>query len=104
MSTLKIAALAIALAGGLVSIAPTDVQAQGYGYGYGEYQPRQRYAPQPQYVDPRIARKQAQLARRFHEKYGYVQQRPQYGYGQGYGRPRNDGYGYRQPRGYNDGW
>jgi hypothetical protein len=104
MSTLKIAALAAALAGGLVSLAPAAAQAQPYGYG--EYQPRQRYAPQPQYVPPHIARKQAQLARRFHEKYGYVQPRPQYGYGQGYGRPRDDGYGYgyRERRGYNDNW
>jgi hypothetical protein len=98
MSTLKITAIAVALAGGLFTLAPVAAQAQPYGYG--EYQPRPRYAPRPQYVPPHIARKQAQLARRFHEKYGYVQPRPQYNYG----RPRNDGYGYREPRGYGNGW
>jgi hypothetical protein len=101
MSTFKVAALAVALTGGLFTLAPVAAQAQGYGYGYGHghYQPQYRYAPQPQYVDPRILRKQAQLARRFHEKYGYVQPRPQYGYGYGHG-----GYGHHQPRGYSYGW
>ncbi len=102
MSTFKVAALAVALAGGLLTLAPADAQAQGYGYGHGGYGYRQHYAPQPQYVDPRILRKQAQLSARFHEKFGYVQPQNHYGYG----RPRlyGHGYGHHQPRGYGYGW
>jgi hypothetical protein len=102
MSTLKVAALGVALAGGLFTLAPVAGQAQEYRHdnGHGRYQQQYRYAPQPQYVDPYIQRKQAQLARRFHEKYGYVQPQPQYGYGY----QRNDGYGYRRQRGYNEDW
>jgi hypothetical protein len=99
MSTFKVAALAVALTGGLLTLAPTDAQAQGYGHGYGHSRPHYGYAPQPQYVPPHIARKQAQLAHRFHQKYGYVQPRQQYGYGYGHG-----GYGHHQPRGYGYGW
>ncbi len=102
MSTLKVATLAVALTGGLFTLAPMAAQAQDYRHdnGHGYYQRPYRYAPQPQYVDPRIQRKQEQLSRRFVEKYGYVQPQPQYGYGY----RRNDGYGYRQRRDYNEGW
>jgi hypothetical protein len=102
MSKFKVAAFAVALTGGIMAFASTDAQAQGYGhYGYGGG--RHHYAPQPQYVNPRIARKQAQLERRFHEKFGYVQ--PQHGYGRQnyYGHNQgyyNQGYQHHQPRGY----
>jgi hypothetical protein len=98
MSILKVAAVAFALAGGALALSPTAAQAQGYGYGYGHHQGY--YRPAPAYVPPHIARKQAQLSRRFVEKYGYVQPQPTYGYG----RPSYYGHGYGRPRGYNYGW
>jgi hypothetical protein len=108
MSTLKVAALAVALSGGIAAFAPADAQAQGYGYGRGHYQPHYGYAPQPQYVHPKILRKQAQLEARFHQKFGYAQ--PQYGYGygrpygHGYGHQYGHGYGHRQVQTYTFGW
>jgi hypothetical protein len=63
-------------------------------------QPPQGYyyqQPQPQYVDPRIARKQAQLAERFHQKYGYVQPQQQY-YGGGYYQQPQPRYYQQQPQ------
>jgi hypothetical protein len=102
MSKFKVAAFAVALAGGVMALAPVDAQAQGYGsHGYGHnggY--NYGYAPQPQYVHPRVARKQAQLQERFVEKFGYVQ--PQYNYGRQH-HYRQNHYGYQhqyQPRGH----
>jgi hypothetical protein len=111
MSTLKVAALAVALSGGIAAFAPADAQAQGYGYGRGHYQPHYGYAPQPQYVHPKILRKQAQLQERFYEKYGYAAQhghrpgRPwNHGYGYDYGHQYGQGYGHRQVQTYTFGW
>jgi hypothetical protein len=105
MSMFKVAAVAIALSGGTLALAPTDAQAQGYyGHGYGHHQGYNQgyYRQAPVYVPPRVARKQAQLSHRFVQKYGYVQ--PQHHYG--YGRQYHDGYGYHQPQvqTYQFGW
>jgi hypothetical protein len=103
MSSLKVAALAVAIAGGMLTLSPADAQAQGWGghygnsYGGNSYGHGYRHAPQPQYIHPKILRKQAELQARVYQKYGYVQPQPYYGYG----RPHH--YGYRQPhRGYGD--
>ena len=102
MSKFKVAAFAVAIAGGLMALAPVGAQAQNYGHhGYGHNRGYNHgYAPQQQYVHPRILRKQAQLERRFHEKYGYTQ--PQYGYGgqQHYYRQNDYGHQQYQPHGY----
>ncbi len=91
-SILKVAALAVAVSGGVLTLAPADAQAGGYGYrgdhGYNGY--NQGYAPHQQYVHPRILRKQAQIRERAIRKFG-VDPYPQLG---GYG------HGYRQNRGY----
>jgi hypothetical protein len=100
-SILKVAALAVAVSGGVLTLAPADAQAGGYGYGHHGY--NQGYAPQYQYVHPKILRKQAELRERAIRKFGidpYAQQhyghaRPQY-----YGRGYNQNYGYRQNHGY----
>jgi hypothetical protein len=102
MSIFKVAAVAVAIMGGAVALAPTDAQAQGYGYGYGHHHGYNQgyYRQAPVYVPPRVARKQAQLSQRFVQKYGYVQPQPHYGYGRqhyngyshGYGRPQGFGY------------
>jgi hypothetical protein len=106
MSMMKTLIVAAALSGAFA----TTSQAQYYGHpGYGYYQ------PQPQYVHPRIARKQAELDarrarkqaeldRRFANRFGYGYQQPHYGYqpqpryydrSPGYGyRPQHPGYGY----------
>jgi hypothetical protein len=76
MNTFK-ATLAAAIAGaGIIGLAPV-AEAQYYGHPPQGYYYRQ---PQPQYVDPRIQRKQLQLQKRFIQKYGYPQQQPNYGY------------------------
>ncbi len=98
MSSLKVAALAVAITGGLFTLAPVDAQAQGWGGHYGnsyDHGRGYRHAPQPQYIHPKILRKQAELQARVYQKYGYVQSQPHYGYG------HQQHYGYRhQPRGY----
>jgi hypothetical protein len=84
-----------AAAGSLAAVVLASSGAVGQTYYY--YQPshaqpyvRHHYQPygyyqQPYgYVDPRIARKQAQQRRRFIEKYGYVQPQPHV-YGGGWG-------------------
>jgi hypothetical protein len=103
MSFLKVAAVAVAVSGGILAFAPAEAQAQGYGYygqGYGHH-----YASQHQYVHPRvahrIARHQARLARQqAWEQHYYAQQH--------YGRPSHYGYSYHQPRAqsfsYSFGW
>ncbi len=95
MSALKIAALAAALTAGVVATA----EAQPYGHwqghrGYGYVQ------PQPQYIHPKILRKQAEMEARVRRKYGYAV--APYGYHYGH-RPQHWGYqhnpyGYHQPR------
>jgi hypothetical protein len=101
MSSLKVAALAVAITGGMLSLAPVEAQAQGWGrhnsYDYG-YNHGYGHAPQPQYVHPKILRKQAQLQARFYQKYGHVQPQQHYGYG----RPQHRDY-HHQPRGYGHG-
>jgi hypothetical protein len=112
MTTLKVAALAVALTGGIAAFTPSDASAQGYGYGYGHgHRGYYRPAPQPQYVHPKILRKQAQLQERFYEKYGYAPQyghrpgRPwNHGYGYGHGSPYGHGYGHRQVQTFTFGW
>jgi hypothetical protein len=95
MSTLKVAALAAALVGGMTFTAT----AQPYGHwngGYGHRQPQYRQAPV--YIPPHIARKQAQLNQRFVEKFGYVQPQPRHNpYG-------GHGYGHRYPRHHQGAW
>jgi hypothetical protein len=93
-SILKVAALAVAVSGGVLTLAPADAQAGGYGYGHQGY--NHGYAPQHQYVHPRILRKQAQIRERAIRKFG-VDPYPQLG---GYDRPRHYGHGYRQNYGY----
>ncbi|MGL5115316.1 MAG: hypothetical protein ACRC7C_08325 [Beijerinckiaceae bacterium] len=108
MSTLKNVAFAVAAFGFFA--ASSAAEAQYY------YHPQYGYVQQqPQWVNPRIARKQAQQTERFIEKFGYQQPRyaqPRYvqpGYGH---QPRRrhyqpDVYHYPQPgygRGYNQGW
>jgi hypothetical protein len=94
MSSLKVAALAVAITGGMLTLVPADAQAQGWG-GHNSYSYSYRHAPQPQYIHPKILRKQAELQARVYQKYGYVQPQPHYGYG----RPQHHGYRH-QPRGY----
>jgi hypothetical protein len=101
MSTLKVAALAVAVAGGMLTLAPA-AEAGGYGY-HGDHGYHQGYAPQPQYVHPRILRKQAELRERAIRKFGvdpYAQQH--YGHAQPhhYGRRFRQDYGYQQDYGY----
>jgi hypothetical protein len=101
MSTLKTAALAAAVLGG--SLASAEAQFYGHsghygqGYGYGHHY-RQ---PAPQYVHPRILRKQLQMQKRVIQKYGHVQP---YGYHQPHPH-----WGYHHPRprphiSYHYGW
>ncbi len=84
MTTFKAIFAAVSAAAGMFG-SGTAAEAQYYNHPPQGYYYQQ---PQPQYVDPRIARKQAQMAQRFHQKYGYVQPQQQY-YGGGY---------YRQPQ------
>ncbi len=77
MTTFKAILLAAASTAGLAGFG-TVAEAQYYGQPPQGYYYRQ---PQPQYVDPRIQRKQLQQQKRFIQKYGYpVQQQPNYGY------------------------
>jgi hypothetical protein len=104
MSFLKVAAVAVAVSGGILTFAPAEAQAQGYGYyGHG-------YGHQNQYVHPKVAKKiakrQARLARQqaWEQQYYYSQARPRhYGYA-----PSYYGHGYHQPRtqsfSYSFGW
>jgi hypothetical protein len=107
MTNFKAIIVVATAAAGVASFGST-AEAQYYDY------PPQRYyypQPQPQYVDPRIARKQQQLSERFVQKYGYVQPQPQY-YGGYYQQPQpryvqpqpryyqQPGYYRGQPRGY----
>ena len=89
------------------SVFGSAAEAQYYNYPPQGYYYQQ---PQPQYVPPRIARKQEQLSERFVQKYGYVQPQPQY-YGGYYQQPQyvqprpryyqqQPGYYRGQPRGY----
>jgi hypothetical protein len=103
MSALKTAALAAAVAGGL--LASADAQAydhwgRGHG-GWGHVEPR-AYHHAPVYVHPRIARKQAQLQKRFIQKFGYI---PDAGHGYHQPRPHWGHPHYRpQVRSYHYGW
>ena len=105
MSMFKVAAVAVALAGGGLAFAPTDAQAQGY-YGHHQGYNQGYYRQAPVYVHPRVARKQAQLEHRFIQKYGYVQPQHHYGYGRQYHNGYGHGYGHHQPRvqTYQFGW
>ncbi len=90
MTTFKAILFAAASTAGLVGFGSV-AEAQYYGHPPQGYYYRQ---PQPQYVDPRIQRKQLQQQKRFIQKYGYpVQQQPNYGYY--YQQPR---YVQPQPR------
>lgn len=62
-----------------------EAQAQNYEENVRRYQPQIQYYQQPQYVNPKIARKQAQQEQRAYQKYGYQQ-------------PQHYGYGYQQPQ------
>ncbi|MGL4634679.1 MAG: hypothetical protein ACRCWF_01755 [Beijerinckiaceae bacterium] len=101
MSRFKVAALAVALTGGIMALAPAEAQAQGWG-GHHGYHHGYRHAPQPQYVHPKILRKQAEMQERVYRKYGYVQPQPHYGYvhprHRGYGYGHSYGHVYHQPR------
>ena len=102
MNTLKIAAFAAALVGGAALAGSAEAQPWGYGpppgHGYGYGYGRGYAAPQPQWVHPRILRKQAQLRERFVEKYGYIPQQQHGWHGRPYGHPHHyDGY-YRPRR------
>jgi hypothetical protein len=94
---IAIAAACIAGAG----LASTEASAQYYYDQYGRliYRQPQAYNPyiqqQPQYVPPRIARKQAQQRERFIQKFGYPQYQQPY-----YQQPRQRGYYGGDPRGY----
>jgi hypothetical protein len=111
MSIFKFAAIALVVTGALTGAA----QAQGRDEGDtriinpgrgGYYAPQQQYAPQ-QYVNPRIARKEAELQQRRLRKEAEIRERQGYGYNQrGYGYQQRGygydqgGYGYQQPRYY----
>jgi hypothetical protein len=86
MTKFKAILVAASALAGVIGFGPA-AEAQYYGYPPQGYYYQQ---PQQQYVNPKIARKQEQLAERFHQKYGYVQPQPQY-YGGGY---------YQQPQYY----
>jgi hypothetical protein len=102
MSRLKSVVLAAAAATGLMLAAePASAQyyghpGYGHGYGYGR----------PQYVDPRVARKQQELQARRYRKQAEVNSRIQSKYGinpyaNPYGRGYGGGYGgggYYQPQ------
>lgn len=100
MSRLKSVVLAAAAATGLMlAAAPASAQYYGHpGYGYGR----------PQYVDPRVARKEQELqARRYRKqaevnariqnKYGINPYAQQYQYQYGRGGYHGGGY-YQQPQ------
>jgi hypothetical protein len=80
----------VGIAGGTLLGTGGIAEAQyHYGHHYGP-PPRQGYgyyqqAPQPQYVPPRVLRKQREMEERVRRKYGYA---PPYGYGQPYAQPR----------------
>jgi hypothetical protein len=93
MSKLSNVMLAVSATIGIFSFVST-VQAQQYEQNPYRNPPQgYYYQQQPQYVNPRIARKQAQQQERFVEKYGY--QQPVQPYGYGYQQPR-----YRQQQQY----
>ena len=92
MSTFNKLVLAASATIGVLGFV-SGVQAQNYEENVRRYQPQGYYYQQPQYVDPRIARKQAQQQERFVQKYGY--QQPVQPYGYGYQQPR-----YRQQQQY----
>jgi hypothetical protein len=96
MSMLRNVAFAVA-AFGFVA-ASSGAEAQYY------YHPHYGYVQQqPQWVPPKVARKQEQLTERFIQKYGYQQPRyvqPGYGHGYGYGRPPRGYYHQPQPYGH----
>jgi hypothetical protein len=75
MKTFKAILAAAVSTVGVIGIAPV-AEAQYYGHPPQGYYYRQ---PQPQYVDPRIQRKQLQQQKRFIQKYGH-QPQPNYGY------------------------
>ncbi len=92
LSIAGIAGLMLAGAGGAA-------EAQYY-YGPPARQGYHYYQPQPQYVPPRVLRKQREMEERVRRKYGYTQQ--PYGYVQPYRQPRPY-YGppvYQAPSGY----
>ncbi|MGL4636556.1 MAG: hypothetical protein ACRCWF_11290 [Beijerinckiaceae bacterium] len=68
---------------GFAGSADAQYYYQPSPYGY-------RAQPAPQYVNPKILRKQRQLEQRVYQKYGY--QQPQ--------RYRQPNYGYQQPQYY----
>jgi hypothetical protein len=94
MSMFRNVAFAVA-AFGFVA-ASSGAEAQYY------YHPHYGYVQQqPQWVPPKIARKQEQLTERFIQKYGYQQPRyVQPGYGYGYAPPPRGYYQHPQPYGY----
>jgi hypothetical protein len=93
MKTFKAILAAAVSTVGVIGMAPV-AEAQYYGHPPQGYYYRQ---PQPQYVDPRIQRKQLQQQKRFIQKYGYPQQQPNYGYYYQQPQPR---YVQPQPRYY----
>jgi hypothetical protein len=94
MNNVKVIIAAAASAAGIFSLA-TAAEAQYYGHPQQGYYYHQ---PQPQYVDPRIQRKQLQQQKRFIQKYGYPQQQPNYGYQ--YQQPQYQQPQYQQPQYY----
>ncbi len=94
MTNFKAILVVATAAAGVIGFG-SAAEAQYYNYPPQGYYYQQ---PQPQYVPPRIARKQEQLSERFVQKYGYVQPQPQY-YGGGYYQPQPR-YVQPQPRYY----
>jgi hypothetical protein len=92
MSKLRNIVLAASAMLGVAGFA-SSAEAQYYQQNPYGYAPQGYYYQQPQYVNPRVSRKQAQLQERFVEKYGY--QQPVQPYGYGYQQPR-----YRQQQQY----
>jgi hypothetical protein len=96
MSKLNNAVLAASATIGILGFA-SGAQAQQYEQNPYRFAPQVGqqgyYYQQPQYVNPKIARKLAQQQERFYQKYGYQQQVQPYGYG--YQQPR-----YQQPQQY----
>jgi hypothetical protein len=111
MSMFRNVAFAVAAFG--FTAASSGAEAQYY------YHPQYGYVQQPQWVPPKIARKQEQLTERFIQKYGYQQPRyvqphyvqPRYGHEYRHVPRRRqyqpDTYYYQQPGyggGYYQGW
>jgi hypothetical protein len=84
----RLALVGVAAAG--IAGFTSSAEAQYYQQSpYGYYQ-----QPAPQYVHPKILRKQREMEQRVYQKYGYPQQRHRNSYDYGYQQPQY----YPQPR------